>query len=169
MRGTTSSTESIRIRPFGSATQPHPRARRHPVDRIARFEPHLARGQVHTVVLEPDPTFGLSLALHELATNASKHGALSAPDGRIDVAWSITRTQQGPTLVLDWKEIGGPTPKKTRRPGFGSRLINMVIERQLNGQVRQTFGADGLAAQLTVPLTHERWPGGTRAATSDLP
>ena len=122
------------------------------------------------VFLEPDPTFGLSMAVHELATNASKHGSLSEPAGRVGVTWSITRTQQGLTLVLDWKESQGPAPKRTRRPGFGSRLINMVIERQLNGQSQQSFDAMGLNARLTVPLTHERWPGSARAPTSvDLP
>jgi two-component sensor histidine kinase len=122
------------------------------------------------VFLEPDPTFGLSMAVHELATNASKHGSLTAPTGRVDLTWSVTRTQQGLTLVLDWKESHGPTPKRSRRLGFGSRLINMVIERQLNGQVQQTFGANGLEAKLTVPLTHERWPGGARPpAQIELP
>jgi PAS domain S-box-containing protein len=114
------------------------------------------------VFLEPDPTFGLSMAVHELATNASKHGSLSEPAGRVDLTWSVTRTQQGLTLVLDWKESRGPAPRRSRRPGFGSRLISMVIERQLNGQVEQAFGPDGLNAKLTVPLTHERWPSGAR-------
>jgi two-component sensor histidine kinase len=121
------------------------------------------------VFLEPDPTFGLSMAVHELATNAGKHGSLSVPAGRVELTWSITRTQQGLTLVLDWKEDRGPAPKRHRRPGFGSRLISMVIERQLNGQVKQTFTAKGLEAKLTVPLTHERWPGGTRSSQFDLP
>jgi len=72
--------------------------------------------------------------------------------------------------MLDWKESQGPTPKRQRRPGFGSRLINMVIERQLNGQVQQSFGTEGLQARLTVPLTHERWPGGARPTPPlDLP
>ncbi|HEY7663707.1 MAG TPA: GAF domain-containing protein [Xanthobacteraceae bacterium] len=117
------------------------------------------------VFLEPDPTFGLSMAVHELATNASKHGSLSEPAGRVDLSWTVTRTQQGLTLVLDWKETRGPAPRRTRRPGFGSRLISMVIERQLNGQVQQSFGPDGLHAKLTVPLTHERWPSGVRATS----
>ncbi len=122
------------------------------------------------VFLEPDPTFGLSMALHELATNAGKHGSLSGPAGRVALTWSVTRTQQGLTLVLDWKESQGPAPRRSRRPGFGSRLINMVIERQLNGQVQQTFGPGGLAVKLTVPLTHERWPGGARSTSHiDLP
>jgi PAS domain S-box-containing protein len=111
------------------------------------------------VFLEPDPTFGLSMAVHELATNASKYGSLSHRSGRIEVTWSVNRTQQGLTLTLDWKERNGPSPKRQRRPGFGSRLINMVIERQLNGQVQQSFGPGGLDATLVVPLTHERWPG----------
>jgi PAS domain S-box-containing protein len=132
------------------------------LDRIAFSGPN--------VFLEPDPTFGLSMAVHELATNASKHGSLSNPSGRVDLTWSVTRTQQGLTLVLDWKESRGPAPRRTRRAGFGSRLINMVIERQLNGQVQQSFAAEGLHARLTVPLTHERWPGGTRSmSASDLP
>jgi two-component sensor histidine kinase len=114
------------------------------------------------VFLEPDPTFGLSMAVHELATNASKHGSLSETGGRVELNWSVGRTDQGLTLVLDWKERDGPAPKRGRRPGFGSRLITMVIERQLNGNVEQSFGPDGLDARLTVPLTHERWPGGAR-------
>jgi len=122
------------------------------------------------VFLEPDPTFGLSMAVHELATNASKHGSLSSASGRVVLSWSVTRTQQGLTLVLDWKESRGPAPRRTRRAGFGSRLINMVIERQLNGQVEQSFAAEGLHARLTVPLTHERWPGGARSPSrTDLP
>jgi two-component sensor histidine kinase len=122
------------------------------------------------VFLEPDPTFGLSMAVHELATNASKHGSLSVSSGRVELSWSVTHTQQGLTLVLDWKENRGPAPRRSRRPGFGSRLINMVIERQLNGQVEQSFAPDGLQARLTVPLTHERWPGGSRSpAAVDLP
>jgi two-component sensor histidine kinase len=128
------------------------------VDRISFGGPN--------VFLEPDPTFGLSMAVHELVTNASKHGSLSETAGRVGLNWSVGRTDQGLTLVLDWKERGGPAPKRGRRPGFGSRLITMVIERQLNGKVEQSFGPDGLDARLTVPLTHERWPGGPRRVAS---
>ena len=111
------------------------------------------------VFLEPDPSFALSTALHELATNASKYGSLSGQTGRLDIAWSVSRTAQGLTLALDWKESGGPAPKRVRRPGFGSRLVTMVIERQLNGEVHPTFKPQGLEVHLVVPLTHERWPG----------
>jgi two-component system CheB/CheR fusion protein len=107
--------------------------------------------------------------VHELATNANKHGSLIEPAGRVDLTWSVTRTQQGLTLVLDWKESRGPAPKRTRRPGFGSRLINMVIERQLNGQVQQSFAPEGMQARMIVPLTHERWPGGLVRSFPDVP
>jgi PAS domain S-box-containing protein len=110
------------------------------------------------VLLEPDPTFGLTTALHELVANASKHGSLSRPEGRIDLTWEMMRTQRGLTLRLDWVERLGPPPKRVRRAGFGSKLIGLVIERQLNGEVQRKFRPQGLAARLLVPLTHERWP-----------
>ncbi len=109
------------------------------------------------VLLEPDPTLALSMALHELVTNANRHGALSRPGGHVKLKWHVAPTRQGLALVLDWAESGAPSPKRVRRDGFGSRLITMVIERQLNGQVQQSFGSDGLHATLTVPLTVERW------------
>jgi PAS domain S-box-containing protein len=119
------------------------------------------------VFLEPDPTFGLSAAAHELATNASKYGSLSARAGRVEVTWSVQRTELGLTLLLDWKERNGPPPKRNRRPGFGSKLVHMVIERQLNGKVLQSFKPKGLETKLTIPLTHERWPGGGAPSPSD--
>ena len=112
------------------------------------------------VFLEPDATFGVSMAVHELATNASKFGSLSQRPGRSEVTWTGTRAERGLTLTLDWKELEGPPPKRHPRPGFGTRLINMVIARQLNGEVQQSFGPEGQNARLIVPLTHERWPGG---------
>jgi two-component sensor histidine kinase/PAS domain-containing protein len=121
------------------------------------------------VFLEPDPTFGLSAAVHELATNAGKYGSLSTRAGRIEVSWSVQRTEQGLTLLFDWKERNGPPLKRNRRPGFGSKLIRTVIERQLNGKVLQTFGPKGMEAKLTIPLTHERWPGGGAPSPTDAP
>ncbi|PWT92247.1 MAG: hypothetical protein C5B56_02555 [Proteobacteria bacterium] len=112
-----------------------------------------------SVYLEPDATFGLSMAMHELATNASEHGSLSVRGGRVAVTWQVSRTEQGLTLKLDWKESGGPAPKRNRRPGFGSKLITMTIERQLNGEVRLSYPPEGVDVTLTVPITHERWPG----------
>jgi PAS domain S-box-containing protein len=120
-----------------------------------------------TVDLEPDPTFSLGAALHELADNAIKHGSLSRPQGRLDLKWSVERTQRGMTLMLDWIERNGPPVRQPRRSGFGSRLIGLVIERQMNGEVHRTFARDGLSVRMVVPLTHERWPVQPAATASE--
>jgi PAS domain S-box-containing protein len=118
------------------------------------------------VFLEPDPSFALSSAVHELATNAGKYGSLSSPAGRLAVSWTVSRAEQGLTLELAWQERGGPPPKRGRHTGFGSRLIGMVIERQLGGEIHRTFSPKGLDARLVVPLAHERWP---QRAAQELP
>jgi two-component sensor histidine kinase len=110
------------------------------------------------IELESDPVFNLSAALHELADNAIKHGSLSRQKGQLELSWTVNRTGRGMTLVLDWLEKNGPPTRRPRKLGFGSRLISLVIERQLNGEVSRTFGRKGLAVHMVVPLTHERWP-----------
>ncbi len=120
------------------------------------------------VDLEPDPIFSLSAALHELAANAIKHGSLSRPKGQLELTWSVGRTERGMTLVLDWIEKNGPPARRPRRLGFGSRLVGLVIERQLNGEVHRTFSRSGLAVHMVVPLTHERWPTAPSAVGSAI-
>ena len=110
------------------------------------------------IELESDPVFNLSAALHELADNAIKHGSLSRQKGQLELSWTVSRTGRGVTMVLDWVEKNGPPTRRPRKLGFGSRLIALVIERQLNGEVTRTFGRKGLAVHMVVPLTHERWP-----------
>ncbi len=117
--------------------------------------------------LEPDPVFNLSAALHELAANAIKHGSLSRSKGQLDLRWSVNRTERGITLTLDWVEKNGPPARRPRKVGFGSRLIDLVIARQLNGEVIRTFSRKGLAVKLVVPLTHERWPSAPVAGRAD--
>ncbi len=119
------------------------------------------------VEVAPDPTFTLSAALHELAANASKHGSLSRPKGRLELNWSVQRAPSGVTLTLDWIERNGPPARRPRRAGFGSRLIGLVIERQMNGEVQRTYSRQGLSVRITVPLTHERWP--TQAPPAGTP
>jgi PAS domain S-box-containing protein len=110
------------------------------------------------VDLEPDPTFSLSAALHELAANAIKHGSLSQPQGRLELTWSVANTRRGMTLTFDWIERHGPPARRSRHTGFGSRLIGLVIERQMNGEVHTTYTREGFSIRMIVPLTHERWP-----------
>jgi PAS domain S-box-containing protein len=119
------------------------------------------------VELEPDPVFNLSAALHELADNAVKHGGLSRPKGHLDLSWSVSRTERGVTLALDWVERNGPPTRRPRKLGFGSRLIGLVIERQLNGEITRTFKRTGLSVHMVVPLTHERWPIATAAGSPE--
>jgi two-component sensor histidine kinase len=128
--------------------------------------PYLDRASLvgPNIDLEPDPVFNLSAALHELAANAIKHGSLSRPKGQLDLRWSVDRTKRGMTLMLDWVEKNGPPTRRPRKTGFGTRLIDLVIARQLNGEVIRTFSSTGLTVKLLVPLTHERWPSPAVAA-----
>lgn len=108
-----------------------------------------------SVLLEPDKGVALSMAMHELVTNAAEHGSLSDLSGRVDLAWSISRNERGLVLTLDWNEHGGPAPDEHRRPGFGMRLLSMVVERRLSGKMQQTFAPEGLRISLVVPLENQ--------------
>ena len=100
------------------------------------------------VVLEPAIAQALTLALHELATNAAKYGSLSAPAGWVRLTWEI----RSGNLVLDWLEIGGPPVEPPLTKGYGSEVISASIERQLDGAVTFDWGRDGLHCTLSVPL-----------------
>lgn len=89
----------------------------------------------------------LALLFHELATNAAKYGALSLPDGRIDITTRI----EGEDYLVTWTEVGGPTPAPGTA-GFGSRLISLSVEGQLKGRLSRSFGEGGLRVELSLPL-----------------
>lgn len=120
------------------------------------------------VELEPDLVFNLSAAVHELLANAVKHGSLSRPAGRLELNWTVSRTERGLTLGLDWIEKNGPPARRPRRLGFGSRLMTLLIERQLNGEVTRSFNRAGLTVHMVVPLTHERWPTASGPAAAAI-
>lgn len=100
------------------------------------------------VQLPAKQALALSLALHELCTNALKYGALSVDEGVVDLAW---RTEPG-RLVIAWREAGGPPVVAPSRKGFGSRLINQVIASDLDGTVATAFDPGGLACTITAPF-----------------
>ena len=108
--------------------------------------------------LEPDAAFGLTSALHELAMNAVRYGSLSVPTGKINLTWSIKRTEAGRQLSLEWVETGGPVVRRPRKLGFGSKLIKAMIERQLNGTVEQMFQPDGVRVHMVITLVEEQSP-----------
>ncbi len=94
----------------------------------------------------------LAMAIHELATNAVKYGALSAPMGRVSVSW---RLDGGPTetLRLQWDEIGGPAvPDPPRRRSFGSRVLDGTVRAQLGGAMSFAWEVTGLVCDIQVPL-----------------
>jgi two-component sensor histidine kinase len=107
-------------------------------------------------MLKPAAAQSLALVIHELATNAVKYGALSAPSGELEVHWEVKRDgERGPLLVLRWEERGGPpvTPRSTTsRRGFGSRLIHSSIERQLAGTLELDWAETGLVAVMEIAL-----------------
>jgi two-component sensor histidine kinase len=104
------------------------------------------------VRLSPKLALSLSLALHELLTNAYKHGALSAPGGRVAVTWSDTR-DGGRGLQLRWVETGGPPPPATpARTGFGSRLLMTALPSDLSGRVVLDFPPTGAVCLIEAPL-----------------
>ena len=98
------------------------------------------------------PALALALALNELATNAAKYGALSAPDGRVAITWSIQRDEDPPSLHLAWRERGGPPVEAPRRVGFGTRLIRDKLAADFNGTVEIDYTSDGVVCTLVSPL-----------------
>jgi two-component sensor histidine kinase len=105
------------------------------------------------VLLSPAAAQAVSIALHELATNATKHGALSVPGGRIMVSWRVAGEVDGRMLWLRWAEAGGPLVAGVPgRRGFGSRVIEATIRDQLGGTLRKAWEPGGLVCELAVPL-----------------
>jgi two-component sensor histidine kinase len=102
-------------------------------------------GGSHEVL--PELALSLSLALHELATNAAKYGALSSPDGRVEIRWN----RHDDTLSLTWRELGGPAVSPPTRRGFGSRLLEASL-RDLGGHSRLEFAPDGVRAEFRITV-----------------
>jgi PAS domain S-box-containing protein len=105
------------------------------------------------VLIRPNAAVTLSLVLHELATNAAKHGALGAPRGKVGATWTRTGPQPGqPAWVeLVWSERGGPSVKTPEKQGFGSRLIAASAD-QLGGEVSTRHDAAGTETRFRFPL-----------------
>jgi PAS domain S-box-containing protein len=104
------------------------------------------------VALPPRTAVTLALALHELATNAAKYGALSRPEGTVSVAWRVEPTVAGRLLLIDWTEEGGPPVVEPVSRGFGLRLVERGLTRELSGAAQITFEPAGLRGSIQVPL-----------------
>lgn len=106
------------------------------------------------LILSPRQALSLTLTVHELATNATKYGALSVEAGRVQIEWSID-TPDGidPQFQFVWQEVGGPAVMKPDRTGFGSRLITRVLAADFSGTVKIDYSESGVTCRLEAPAS----------------
>jgi PAS domain S-box-containing protein len=104
-----------------------------------------------------------NMAFHELATNATKYGALSVPGGKVGVCWQIQADEAGPALWLTWLESGGPVVRLPPRRGFGSMLIEQALASDLGGEIEIAFPPEGITCTMRLPLS-ERLTSSRNAA-----
>ena len=101
------------------------------------------------ILLNPDATQAMSMVIHELTTNAVKHGALSVPEGHITVSWK-REPERG--LVLRWIEQDGPEVKAPQREGYGTSLIRELLKFEFGGTVDHRFLPGGVTCEISLPL-----------------
>ena len=109
---------------------------------------HVVTERGPDVLLDAPTAQTIALALHELVTNAAKHGALSSPTGQVEIAWDLA----GGELALSWSETGGPRTKPPTTRGFGLNVIHASIEGQLGGRVQLDWTEQGLQCRFTFPF-----------------
>lgn len=140
----------------------------------AEFAPHAAIGA--TVSLEGPPVAvsataaqPIAMLAHELASNAVKHGALSARGGRVAVDWRVRRRADGAgTLRLRWEEAGGPpVPGAPARRGFGTRVIEATVRGQLGGTMGRHWESTGLIVEVDLPLARVQAENDAAPAAAD--
>jgi PAS domain S-box-containing protein len=106
------------------------------------------------VWLSPQQAVTIALALHELATNALKYGALSAQGGQVEIAWNLSHDQLGARQInLLWRESGGPLVVEPERTGFGARLIARTFGQESGGAARIDFRPEGVQCVMSLPLS----------------
>jgi two-component sensor histidine kinase len=96
--------------------------------------------------LKSQQALSLSMALHELAINAAKYGALSTPGGRVVLEWD-----NAGELLINWRERGGPPVSPPQRKGFGSRVLNGALAVELSGDVSVSYEPHGVVCTIRVP------------------
>ena len=106
-----------------------------------------------SIALKPEAAQSLGLALHELAINAAKFGALSVPTGRVSITWIRRETTVDNAVELDWREQLGPKVKARRKKGFGTMVIERNLARALDAKVNMDFDPDGLHCHIVIPAS----------------
>jgi PAS domain S-box-containing protein len=105
-----------------------------------------------SVELPSEAAVPVGMAIHELTTNAAKHGALSTFGGQVEVKWRVEPGDTRPILHFVWTERGGPRVMTPTRQGFGSRLLQRVLATQLQADVHMDFQEDGLRFTMVMPI-----------------
>jgi PAS domain S-box-containing protein len=120
------------------------------------LEPFAARTDVDgaNIMLGAKNAQNLSLALHELATNAVKHGALSSAGGKVSIAWTIAGNGGDAVLKFRWQERGGPLVSAPNRRGFGTSLLEATFS-----EIKLNYAPEGLTCEIHVPLEKARFDG----------
>jgi two-component sensor histidine kinase len=113
------------------------------------------------VALPPTAAQALGLAIHELATNAVKYGALAQPTGKLEVTWELKARKPTAEVALQWRESGVSMPAvgPPRRKGYGSELIERALPYQLSAKTQLEFGSDGVRCAIVVPVPTESMHG----------
>jgi PAS domain S-box-containing protein len=105
------------------------------------------------IALKPEAAQNLGLALHELAVNAARFGALSVPGGRVAITWIRREGASGNSVELDWRENSGPKVRVRRKKGFGSMVIERNLARALDADVKLEFDPSGLHCLIIIPAS----------------
>jgi two-component sensor histidine kinase len=105
------------------------------------------------VRLGPNAAVTLTMAFHELATNAAKYGSLSVASGEVDVAWRFEGAPEAGIVELEWRERGGPPVAIPTRRGFGVRLVETGLAREFGGEVQIRFEPEGLSCRMRLPTS----------------
>jgi two-component sensor histidine kinase len=108
------------------------------------------------VSLVADLAIPVGMAFHELASNSSKFGALSQPNGKLVVQWSLENSELGRVVNLGWREHDGPTVEMPTRRGFGTTLLEKVLAVQCSARIEMDYRADGLVFSMALPLRDSR-------------
>jgi len=115
---------------------------------LAVFAPSGVEISGEPIDIPPKHALALSLALHELATNAAKYGALSCPEGRVGLKWYVLDQK----LHLEWEESGGPPVTEPTKKGFGSKLIEQIVSGDLGGSAKVNYAASGVRCNISVAI-----------------
>jgi PAS domain S-box-containing protein len=106
-----------------------------------------------SVSLHPEAAQAVAMVLHELATNAAKHGAFSKRGGRVLLRWWWLQNGSQGRLAVEWQEVDGPPVDAPSRPSYGTAIIRELIPFELGGTVKLTFASEGIRCRMEIPGT----------------